>query len=61
MFSIVRTAYKPMIPTLGLILIFQALFGAYMTHLEIKSYLRVLDVLYLIEREKKPEEVYIKM
>lgn len=56
--SIVRSVFKPIIPTLGIIFVFQALFGAYITYLEVKSYLRVLDVLYLFEQEKKSAKTY---
>ncbi|XP_032682337.1 uncharacterized protein LOC116849360 [Odontomachus brunneus] len=58
--TIVRQVYKPMIPNIALLCILQALFGGYMTHLQIKSYLRVLNIHYLVEQEKKPSKVYIE-
>lgn len=58
--TIVRSTYKPMIPNIALLFILQALFGGYMTHLQITSYLRILNIHYLIEQEKKTSRVYTK-
>jgi len=49
----VLSIYQPMIPKIAIIFTFHALLAGFITYLEIKSFLRLLDVQYLIKEEKK--------
>jgi len=52
-FRIVFSAYQPLVPKLTAILTCHALLAGFMTYLEIRSLLRVLDIQYLKEQEEK--------
>lgn len=51
-FSTVLSVYRPLFPKITMIFTFHALLAGFITYLEIKSYLRVLDHQYLMEEEK---------
>lgn len=57
MFTITRSIYRPMIPTLLLIFTFQLLFSGFMTDLQIKSFLRMMDLQYIMEEEERAKRV----
>ncbi|XP_014469972.1 PREDICTED: uncharacterized protein LOC106741983 [Dinoponera quadriceps] len=58
--TIAGSVYQHLIPKLSSTLILQAMIGGFITYLQIKSYLRILDITYLLEHEKKPKRGYIQ-
>ncbi|XP_011703071.1 PREDICTED: uncharacterized protein LOC105459075 [Wasmannia auropunctata] len=48
----VWSAYQPMIPKIAMIFTFHALLASFVTYLQIRSFLRMLDAQYLIEEEQ---------
>lgn len=52
-FKIVLSAYQPLIPKIAMIFTCHALLAGFITYLEIKSFLRLLDMQYLIKEEKE--------
>lgn len=52
-FSTILSVYRPLFPKIVMIFTFHALLAGFITHLEIKSFLRVLDLQYLMKEEKR--------
>lgn len=52
MFRTIMSAYQPLIPKIAMIFTFHALLAGFITYLEIKSFLRMLDLQYLMKEEK---------
>ncbi|XP_018316176.1 uncharacterized protein, partial [Mycetomoellerius zeteki] len=52
-FRSVFTLYQPMFPKIAMIFTFHMLLAGFITYSEIKSYLRMLDIQYLIIEEKE--------
>lgn len=52
-FRTVMSVYQPLIPKIALIFTSHALLAGFITYLEIKSFLRVLDMQYLIKEENE--------
>lgn len=56
-FRTILSAYQPMIPKIAMLFVFHALLAGFITYLEIKSFLRMLDLQYLKEaKEERFEE-----
>ncbi|XP_011158151.1 uncharacterized protein LOC105194761 [Solenopsis invicta] len=51
------SVYQPMIPKIAMLFTFHALLASYITYSEIKSFIRILDLQYLKEEEKKEKFV----
>ncbi|XP_012064426.1 PREDICTED: uncharacterized protein LOC105627756 [Atta cephalotes] len=51
----ILSIYQPMFPKIAMIFTFHALLAGFITYSEIKSYLRMLDMQYLIKEEKEQE------
>ncbi|XP_011881189.1 PREDICTED: uncharacterized protein LOC105569375 [Vollenhovia emeryi] len=51
-FSTILSVYRPMFPKLALIFTFHSLLAGSLTYLEIRSYLRVIDLQYLMQEEQ---------
>lgn len=51
-FSTVLSVYQPLFPKIAMIFTFHALLAGFITYLEIRSFLRILDHQYLMKEEK---------
>ncbi|KYQ46411.1 hypothetical protein ALC60_14507 [Trachymyrmex zeteki] len=56
-FRSVFTLYQPMFPKIAMIFTFHMLLAGFITYSEIKSYLRMLDIQYLIIEEKEQKNI----
>ncbi|XP_077267582.1 transmembrane protein 126 [Temnothorax americanus] len=52
-FGTILSAYQPLFPKIAMIFVFQALLAGFITYLEIRSFLRIIDIQYLMQEEKK--------
>lgn len=56
-FSTILSAYQPMFPKIVMIFTFHALLAGFITYLEIKSFMRIIDIQYIMKEEKKSKNL----